>query len=364
LPTANDRVFDDPWQTLAFREELPFSLNFRQCIDIGLALRPSDRWQDAGQWLSALGSRMAVTVIHETANETTCSPSAWTEIGQPPQIASPAVPEFLEHEPGEERDFELCDGCKIEMCWIPAGDFLMGSAEDEPGRRDDEAQHHVILSKGFWMAKYPVTQGQWRAVMQTYPFNFGQLNLKTRLNDDACLRELKKWENHPVENVSWNDICESRKENACFLAKINSRTSDGWCYDLPTEAQWEHACRSGCEGDENEELDDLAWFCQNSDGSTRPVGLKCPNPWGIHDMLGNVWEWCADWYSVYPNKTATDPKGPDYGPHRVGSSPCRVLRGSSWANDSIHCRIASRDYDLPHHANSNIGFRIVLRKYS
>jgi formylglycine-generating enzyme required for sulfatase activity len=334
LPKANDRVFDDPWQALTSRSDLlpAFSASFLECIDRALALHPRDRWQDAGEWLTALSvpsvsKRQPAQVIVE----------------EPALPASPVSPPVQKPAPSskyqsvDEREFDLVPGCKIRMCWIPPGEFLMGSPEDEPRRCDDETQHRVIIRRGFWMGKYPVTQEQWDAVTGIRADGFGDL-------------ADQHWKRLPVVYVSWSDICYNTNTAKGFLRV----SPNGLRFELPTEAEWEYACRAGNSAENNKQLEEVAWYCANSAGSTQPVGLKEPNAWGLHDMLGNVWEWCADRYGVYPNGPVTDSKG-------AASGDCRVLRGGGWSNDALRCRMACRDYNYPRHANDNIGFRLVLR---
>jgi formylglycine-generating enzyme required for sulfatase activity len=176
---------------------------------------------------------------------------------------------------GDEREFEIAPGVKIVMCWIPPGDFLMGSPEDEVGHRDNETQHRVKITQGFWLAKTPTTQRQWSAVMGNNPSHFKGGDL-------------------PVEQVSWSDICGGESRAGGFLGKLNQFASAGGKFDLPTEAQWEYACRAGTTGPYAGDLDEVAWYHANSRLRTHPVGLKKSNDWGLNDMHGNVCEWCAD----------------------------------------------------------------------
>ena len=155
-----------------------------------------------------------------------------------------------------------------EFVWIPMGNFLMGSPEDEGGRYPEERQHEVRISEGFWMGKHEVTQGEWGAVMGTNPSHFSDCGPR-------C----------PVEGVSWVDTQE-------FMRRLNSREfGNGYVYRLPTEAEWEYGARTGAPGARYAELDAIAWYSANSGRRTHPVGQKQPNAWGLHDMLGNVWEW-------------------------------------------------------------------------
>lgn len=235
---------------------------------------------------------------------------------------------------GDEREFEIALGVKIVMCWIPPGEFLMGSPEDEEGRYDDETQHRVKITRGFWLAKNQTTQAQWRAVMGYNPSGF------------------KGSDYLPVEQVSWNDICGDESRIGGFLGKLNQSGSTDGRFDLPTEAQWEYACRAGTTCLYAENLDEIAWYGENSDRKTHPVGVKTANGWGLHDMQGNVWEWCADWYDECYTNTVLDPAGP-----ATGSG--RVLRGGGWYGGTFSCRIAVRNGYDPVGAGNNFGFRIA-----
>lgn len=364
LPKANDRVFDDPWKALVSRNELlpAFSVPFLDSIDRALCLHPRDRWQEAGEWLAALGAPTEVrrqpiqTIEPEPFSEPEPAFFAVDSLPAEQALAGAAV------DAQSEEEFDLITGCKIPMCWVPPGEFLMGSPEGEYGAREDETQHSVKISRGFWMGKYPVTQAQWLAVMESHPSALIRLNLKTRMNPEKYYKELARWANHPVECVNWHDIRGSGRSGGDFLGKINARSHERWSFDLPTEAEWEYACQAGessqAERELATDLGAVAWYADNSEGSTHRVGLKQPNDWGLHDMLGNVWEWCSDWYGAYDGAYASravmDPQGPK-------SGTCRVLRGGSWKNDALRCRIACRDYNYPEHANDGLGFRLVLR---
>jgi formylglycine-generating enzyme required for sulfatase activity len=203
----------------------------------------------------------------------------------------------------------------MKFVYIPSGNFIMGSPKSEEGRYNDEIKHKVTLTKGFYMQTTEVTQGQWQEVMGYNPSGFKNCG-------DNC----------PVENVSWDDAQE-------FIKKLN-RKEKGAQYRLPTEAEWEYACRAGTEtryytGDSEADLDRAGWYDDNSGGKTHPVGRKKPNGFGLYDMHGNVWEWCSDWYGDYPSGSVTDPQGPLSGDYRV-------LRGGSWFNGGRSVRSAHR----------------------
>ncbi len=215
-------------------------------------------------------------------------------------------------------------GVDIEFVQIPPGEFDMGSGSGNP---DEKPVHRVRISKAFEMGKCPVTQAQWEAVMGRNPSHF-------------------KGADRPVEEVSWNDVQVS-------LEKLNAR-GDGYRYRLPTEAEWEYAARAGTTGDYAPDLDAVAWCAANSGGETHPVGQKRPNGWGLYDMLGNVWEWCQDWYDAgyYKTSPAVDPCGPE-------SGKFRVLRGGSWLYDPGDLRASGRGGLAPGLWVNNLGFRCV-----
>jgi formylglycine-generating enzyme required for sulfatase activity len=226
---------------------------------------------------------------------------------------------------GEEREYG-----GIEMVWCPPGEFLMGSPEDEANREDDETQHRVTLTRGFWMAKTETTQRQWERVIGEYPSGFSGEDL-------------------PVETVSWVDV-------QGWLEKMNEKAPlpSGWKWALPTEAQWEYACRAGTESAFAGDLDEMGWYRDNSGSKTNPVGTKKANAWGLHDMHGNVWEWCSDRYGEYVIGSSSDPTG---GATTGGS---RVLRGGSWDYYAQHCRSADRSRVTPGNRLNSLGFRPAL----
>jgi formylglycine-generating enzyme required for sulfatase activity len=231
---------------------------------------------------------------------------------------------------------DFANSIGMELVWCPPGTFWMGSPEDEEGRYDDETLYEVTLTRGFWIGRYPVTQGQWEEVMGSNPSRFKQSG-----------------PNAPVENVSWDDAQE-------FCRALGQR--DGREYRLPTEAEWEYACRAGstgawCFGDDEEKLGDYAWYLDNSDEQTHHVGQKRPNAWGIHDMHGSVCECCADWREDYPAISATDPLGPEDG-------SIRATRGGSWLDDAADCRSAFRDSISPGGRISFLGFRVAVSSIS
>lgn len=223
---------------------------------------------------------------------------------------------------GDTKILDLGGGVTLELVWIPAGEFLMGC---DIGNPDEKPVHRVTISQGFWMGKYEVTQSQYEAVMGKNPSTF-------------------KGGNKPVHDVSWHDA-------VAFCRKIGAR--------LPTEAEWEYACRAGTttifsSGDTELDLRRVAVYGRHDGKGPSPVGRKKPNRWGLYDMHGNVWEWCADWWhDEYPNGAVTDPVGPPTG-------ESRVMRGGSYRSDRDFCRSACRFTDQPDLTDDNCGFRVVV----
>ncbi|MGA0173459.1 MAG: formylglycine-generating enzyme family protein [Phycisphaerales bacterium] len=253
-------------------------------------------------------------------------------------------------------DLDLGAGVSMRLIEIGPGRFVMGSPADEAGRGSGETPHDVTISKAFWIGQTEVTQAQWQAVMDSNPSEFAGNP------------------NHPVEKVSWNDALR-------FCERLSQKT--GMNFRLPTEAEWEYACRAGTTtaysfGDDPSDLAQHAWFAGNSGRedfdadalgavgdltalfdrlesngcSTRPVATKKPNAWGLHDMHGNVWEWCSDWFVELPSESVTDPAGPTSGTERV-------LRGGSWSLVSRYGRAASRSRAAAEIGSSSYGFRVV-----
>ena len=224
--------------------------------------------------------------------------------------------------------FELPGGVILEMVNLPGGQFTMGG-----DRFDDEKPRHQVQVAPFAIGKYQVTQAQWRAVMGNTPARF-------------------KGENRPIETVSWKDAVE-------FIERLN-RMVIGGGFRLPTEAEWEFAARAGstteyCYGDDPQLLGDYAWFADNSDSQTHEVGLKRPNQFGLHDMHGNVWEWCEDdWHGSYQG-APTDGSAWIDANRGLG----RVLRGGGWDRNAVDCRSAGRGRNVPGVRRDDLGFRLL-----
>jgi len=229
---------------------------------------------------------------------------------------------------------DLGNGVTMKLVLIRPGKFMMGSPDSEQGRMSNEGpQHEVTISKPFYMGATEVTQAQYEAVMGTNPSEFKF-----------------KGPTNPVDRVTWDEAVE-------FCRKLSEKT--GKTVRLPTEAEWEYACRAGSKtrfyfGDSDSTLGDYAWCASSSGGKTNPVGQKKPNAWGLYDMHGNVWEWCANWYGSYPSGASTDPQG-------AGSDGIRVVRGGSWLDYvTVYFRCAYRCRYAPARRSRNCGFRCAM----
>jgi len=233
----------------------------------------------------------------------------------------------------------------LEMAWIAPGKFHMGSHKSEVGHQfGEEKLHEVIISRGFWMGIHEVTQQQFDDLMRENP-------------------SFLKGENLPVNNVNWwkaTEFCKTLTEQESRADRIPKN----WSFRLPTESQWEHACRAGTKtafssGDEVEELTKVGWYNANSAGGVKPVGLKKPNAWGLYDMHGNVGEWCFDWFDkTYPPDRSVDPVTVTQ-----DASKFKVFRGGTYADLPERCRSAHRHKTTPATTNPWIGFRIVLAPF-
>ena len=230
-------------------------------------------------------------------------------------------------------------GISMDMVWIKPGNFVMGSPTNEIGRWEDERQWPCNVNMGFWLGKYEVTQAQYKAIIGNNPSRgYG-------VGDD-----------YPVYNVSWSDATN-------FCAKLTAheqaagRLPKGYAYSLPMEVLWEYACRAGtttafnngtdivsedqCWEKPCPNLEPVAWYPRNSDGTCHPVGQKEPNAWGLYDMHGNVWEWCLDWYPGFDDKL-------------------RLVRGGAWCHFARYCRSAARGSGAPNNRDHGSGFRVSL----
>ncbi len=249
----------------------------------------------------------------------------------PAPLAFAAAVTLAAAAPPSRASVDLGGGVTMEFVLVPAGDFIMGSDENT-GDGDESPQHKVTFTRPFYLGKFEVTQEQWSALMGGNPSEF-------------------HGPHRPVDNVSWND-CQA------FLARLSAKT--GRRFALPTEAQWEYACRAGTAtpwsfGERETDAADYGWLAANSGGATHPVGEKKPNAWGLHDMHGNVWEWCADWYEkhAYAASDVTDPTGP-------AASTSRILRGGAWGEHPNNARSAVRNCIGPDTHHNGTGFRCVM----
>ncbi|MCC6822249.1 MAG: formylglycine-generating enzyme family protein [Verrucomicrobia subdivision 3 bacterium] len=246
------------------------------------------------------------------------------------------------------------------MVFIPPGTFMMGSPTNEVDREGAEAigtgaegpQTAMTISRGYWMGKYEVTQGEYLALMGSNPSCFSTNN--------GFPEDLSR----PVELVEWEDAtayCAALTERERLAGRIGTNS----VYRLPTEAEWEYACRAWTStrfsyGDDPgyTNLTNYAWYWDNNGGTMHPVGQKLANPWGLYDMHGNAWEWCQDYFDTYPGGIAVDPQGPaeGWGVH--------VFRGGAWYSwpEALvgHCRSASRNFYFGVYMTSYTGFRVVL----
>ena len=242
---------------------------------------------------------------------------------------------------GERKVWQV-DGIYYAFRWCPAGTFTMGSPSSESGRYGDEGpQHSVTLTRGFWMLETEVTEEMWHHVMSARVATQAAKEI-----GPVAAPSWKKGPDHPKVEVHWMECDE-------FCRKLSSQL--GQTVSLPTEAQWEYACRAGTTGAYAGDLGEMGWYDRKGGRGTHPVGQKKPNAWGLYDMHGNVWEWCQDWYDedYYTESPTSDPCNED-----SGSS--RVYRGGSWGDDAQYCRSAYRDWVTPDDVFIIVGFRPVL----
>ena len=279
---------------------------------------------------SSAPSNLQITLTKETAaSNTQVQPEA---VPQPSSQTQSIVASSQSSTPYSSTiSIPVKNGISIDMICVEAGTFMMGATSEMQNPYDDEKPvHQVTLTNDYYIGKYEVTQALWQAVMGSNPSSF-------------------KGDNLPVECVSWND-CQD------FIRKLNILT--GKRFRLPTEAEWEYASRGGRKskgyqysGSNN--LSDVAWYYDNSGRSTHAVGTKQANELGIHDMTGNVWEWCQDWKDSYSPSSQTNPSGPASGSHRVS-------RGGSWYVNARCCRSSYRNDSAPGNRYNDLGLRLVL----
>ncbi len=227
------------------------------------------------------------------------------------------------------------NGIGQQMIWVKPGSFRMGDLNGTGGK--DELPVRTVELSGYYLGATEVTQQQWQAVMGAEAKNPSRF----------------QGAEHPVEQVNWlmaTDYCRRLTESERAAGKL----PEGYAYVLPTEAQWEHACRAGSEEDFSVKLDAGAWYSENSEGTSHPVATRKANDWGFSDMHGNVWEWCQDGFrSTYQGLAVRDPVG-------RGGLPARVLRGGSWSSGESLCRSSKRLYSKPRSRDTDLGFRVAL----
>ena len=235
------------------------------------------------------------------------------------------IPFTVAGQPFEQITLEIA-GSSFEFAHIPRGSFEMGSLPDEEGRNPDrEKLHHVTITEPFWMGTTEITQEQWEAVMGSNPSKHVGKDL-------------------PVENISWTDI-------QVFIDKLHTAT--GKTFRLPSEAQWEYACRAGTKTPLSGDMDLVSWNIENSGRKSHPVATKEPNPWGLYDMHGNILEFCSDWFTEDISELTEDPKGPSSGIKRV-------MKGGGFTGRTRHLRAADRQPVDPNIGDFYMGFRLTM----
>jgi formylglycine-generating enzyme required for sulfatase activity len=256
-------------------------------------------------------------------------------------------------------------GVKMEFVRIPAGMFRMGSPSSEKDRSSEEELHEVVITRDFYLGKYPVTRGQFRVFVQAANYKteaelgdggngWDPLKKEKRQGREFNWRNpgFAQTDNHPVVEVGWQDA-------VMFCAWAGRQA--GRKMRLPTEAEWEYACRAGTQtayhfGDDPRELSEYSWYSANSKEGTHPVGTKKPNAWGLYDMHGNVSQWCQDWHETtyYAQSPKRDPQGPNDG-------ALRSVRGGAWYSTAWFCRSAHRHFRGPSYCEEGVGFRVAFR---
>ena len=300
-----------------------------------VARTKAGKLQEALSFRSRLDDLRTTMTIYRQMDKSVVEMRSWVKetlelMPERPQSAGGALPKLalVGTKAGEVKRMQLAQDVSMEFCWCPPGEFVMGSSFSEKSRGGNENQVNVKISKGFWMGRYEVTQEQWKAVMGSNPSSISGDHL-------------------PVQRVSWNEVQD-------FLQKLNQKlgTDSRSKVVLPTEAQWEYGCRAGEKGSySGGSIDDVAWYDNNSNSQPHPVGTKKSNAWGLHDMHGNVAEWCSDWYASQP-QGGVDPIG-------ALSGSGRLYRGGCWFNDMCYCRAAGRFSGAPTDLNIALGFRVA-----
>ncbi len=336
------------------------------------ATKPNTGKSSASKWVLVILSLVIIGCVvvwifkpqGKSDTEVNADPAQLSAVAEDP-TTTPA-PTVEQPEMGQPWQVTLGDGVVADLVWIPAGRFTMGSPTSEPNRDDDEAEHLVEITKSFWLGKTEVTLEQYAAYLKAARPEGGldwddeDVPLQQDSYNLAGNTYSESWD-QPVVELSWRDavgFCQ-------WLTQVEreaGRLPQGYVYDLPTEAQWEYACRAGGEGKPSveapgrvDQIGAVAWHAENSGGMTRSVRQKMPNAWGLHDMYGNVYEWCRDYYGPYPpdDSIYRDPVGP-------ASGSRRVFRGGDWATAPDALRSSFRK-SAPEGASSiNLGFRVAL----
>jgi formylglycine-generating enzyme required for sulfatase activity len=336
----------------------------RPVVARALAKQPEQRWPTCREFVRAL-----IVAVREDDRRATAPVTAPATAPAPPAVAATRLPETqvptpVPVEPAKrvtplppvvepsrepiEPPKVITNSLGMKLVLIPAGEFLMGSPDsDTYARAHEKPQHRVRITQPFCLGATSVTQGQYRAVTGASPSHF-------KGSDDL-----------PVEEVCWYDaivFCNKLSEREGLKPFYQNGTGfrlGGEGYRLPTEAEWEYACRAGSQtrfsfGDDPASLGEYGWFDGNSGHKTHPVGQKRPNAWGLYDMHGNVWEWCDDWFEAnyYANSPGADPLGPS-------EAADRVSRGGSWYNDPLYCRAATHGWRTPGKRYYDLGFRLA-----
>ncbi len=272
-----------------------------------------------------------------TPEQPVSTPTAEQPISDPTPTTAPEVATLKSNlTPGQLAVGDpIVNSVGMVLVPIPAGEFVMGAWGTEYDQDDDETRHPVRINKPFYLGMTEVTQSQWESVMGTTPW--------------TVQIPAKEGADYPTTYVHWDDAME-------FCRKLSEK--EGVKYRLPTEAEWEYACRAGTTtaysfGDDVSRLGDYAWHVGNSGNTTHPVGEKLPKNWGLFDMHGNVWEWCQDWYGGYETEQMLSyPVG-------AASGSRRVLRGGAFSVHPENVRAADRNTNRPVNRNRNIGFRVA-----
>ncbi len=254
----------------------------------------------------------------------------------------------------------LTNGQAVELVRITAGEFMMGSPTNEPGRNPDELQHRARLTRDYFIGRESVTVGQFEAFTRDTGYRTeaerGPSGGFGWNGKELVQRKEFTWRNPGFPQIATHPVVMVTFDDARAFCSWVSRKAGRVCR-LPSEAEWEFACRSGSTGAfQSGTADEIAWHLGNSGGSTHPVGGKRANFWGLHDMAGNVFEWCSDWHAPNASTAVVDPAGPA----SAVDTPRRVLRGGSWLRDAKFCRSAARYRNSPSARNADNGFRLVV----